>query len=448
MLVVCLVVLGSLVWVGPASAQSTDLVLDSQPGDYIGQGRRQTLTTADGTFSARRNYDNGVSVTFLSQPGNVLWSLDFAAPGNQLLAPGAYLNATRFPFQASTAPGLSVSGDGRGCNTLTGRFTVLEVVYGAGDAITSFAATFEQHCEGFAPALFGTIRVNAFDATAPGEPTALAALVEAGTAHFVWLPPTTGGAPLTYRLEGGLSYGTTIATFSTTSATPTFDLAGVPPGRFYFRVRGVNLVGAGPASEEVVLTVSPAGMSPPGPPGNVAATIVGDQLSMSWSAPSPLGALDTYVLEAGSVSGASNIAVLSVGPNTSFSYAGVPPGVYFLRVRGQNAAGAGPASAEALLVAGGVPAPPGPPRMLNGSVSGSTVTLDWMIPASGDPATRYRIEAGSRPGLSDLAVADSPTAATAIGFTGVPPGRYYVRVRGLNTNGAGPVSNEVRITVP
>jgi hypothetical protein len=86
--------------------------------------------------------------------------------------------------------------------------------------------------------------------------------------------------------------------------------------------------------------------------------------------------------------------------------------------------------------------------MLNGSVSGSTVTLDWMIPASGDPATRYRIEAGSRPGLSDLAVADSPTAATAIGFTGVPPGRYYVRVRGLNTNGAGPVSNEVRITVP
>jgi hypothetical protein len=52
------------------------------------------------------------------------------------------------PFQGSDQPGLSVSGDGRGCNTLTGRFEVLEAVYRSSGDVVSFAADFEQHCEG------------------------------------------------------------------------------------------------------------------------------------------------------------------------------------------------------------------------------------------------------------------------------------------------------------
>jgi len=45
-------------------------------------------------------------------------------------------------------------------------------------------------------------------------------------------------------------------------------------------------------------------------------------------------------------------------------------------------------------------------------------------------------------------VAQTPSAATVISFSGVPPGRYYVRVRGVNRRGIGPASNEVRVTVP
>ena len=74
---------------------------------------------------------------------------------------GVYENAARFPFQDPSQPGLSVSGDGRGCNTLTGRFEVNQVVYGANNEIDAFWATFEQHCEGAAPALRGEIRFNA-----------------------------------------------------------------------------------------------------------------------------------------------------------------------------------------------------------------------------------------------------------------------------------------------
>lgn len=73
----------------------------------------------------------------------------------------AYEGATRYPFQSPTTPGLSVSGTGRGCNTLTGRFDVLEAVYGADGSVQRFAANFEQHCEGGTAALRGSVRYNA-----------------------------------------------------------------------------------------------------------------------------------------------------------------------------------------------------------------------------------------------------------------------------------------------
>ena len=56
-----------------------------------------------------------------------------------------------------THKGLSVFGDGRGCNTLTGSFTILGISSDAAGNVTALAATFEQHCEGAAPALRGTI---------------------------------------------------------------------------------------------------------------------------------------------------------------------------------------------------------------------------------------------------------------------------------------------------
>lgn len=133
----------------------TSLILQSEPGDYIGQGQTKTFDSQDGTFTTFMNFDNGVSVLFFGNAGE-FWFLDFAAPNNQLLQVGDYEGATRFPFQALSEPGLSISGEGRGCNTLTGSFEVLKVAY-QGNQVTEFAATFEQHCEGATPALFGFI---------------------------------------------------------------------------------------------------------------------------------------------------------------------------------------------------------------------------------------------------------------------------------------------------
>ncbi|WP_417908504.1 hypothetical protein [Candidatus Electronema sp. PJ] len=146
----------------PVYAGENILYYRSETGDYIGQGKEKTYTDADLTFSASKNYDNGVTVSmenFTDTPF-LWWDANFAAPGDVLLQVGVYENATRFPFQASNVPGLDFSGDGRGCNELTGRFEVKEIVYGAGDTITSFAADFEQHCEGGEAALYGSVRYN------------------------------------------------------------------------------------------------------------------------------------------------------------------------------------------------------------------------------------------------------------------------------------------------
>jgi hypothetical protein len=148
-----------------AAAQTTALVLDSQPGDYIGGGIDQTITEADGTFTASRNFANGVSLYFDGGPD--WWYLDFAGPMDAPIAVGVYEEATRFPFQSPTGPGLSIHGSGRGCNELTGRFEVLEVVYGPTGDVQRFAATFEQHCEGAAAALLGSIQ---FNSTLPPPP--------------------------------------------------------------------------------------------------------------------------------------------------------------------------------------------------------------------------------------------------------------------------------------
>lgn len=136
---------------GTASASLVITVLSTPPpssafyycaNGYVGGDGSNLYNAANGgTVTASVNYDNGVS---LSVGG---WEIDFAAPSNAALTTGTYLGAARFPFQSGTQPGLSFDGQGRGDNTLSGSFTVLEIEYGAGNTIVSFAADFIQYDE-------------------------------------------------------------------------------------------------------------------------------------------------------------------------------------------------------------------------------------------------------------------------------------------------------------
>lgn len=134
----------------------TVLAMSSEPGDYIGEGLQYLITPSDAIFASTNSAN---VVQFSINDGNG-WTTDFAGPTTARLARGNYQNAQRYPFQPAGTPGLSVNGDGRGCNTLTGNFQVLQVAYNTSSVLQSFTANFEQHCEGGTAALFGWLRYH------------------------------------------------------------------------------------------------------------------------------------------------------------------------------------------------------------------------------------------------------------------------------------------------
>jgi hypothetical protein len=136
------------------------VLFDSSPDDYIGAGKVTRLTLEDGIFSAQV-LAGGVGIDFT---GSDFWGLTFVPPQSGRLGVGTYTGATRWPFQSPTRPGLDVSGAGRGCNTLSGSFTVLELVIDEDGIVQRFAADFEQHCEDGPSALHGAVR---YESTIP-----------------------------------------------------------------------------------------------------------------------------------------------------------------------------------------------------------------------------------------------------------------------------------------
>ncbi len=155
---------------------TTSLEMSGPAGEYITQGQVYDIQPTDGgAFAADKNYRNGVHVWFTDTKDiNGWWNLYFAAPNNALLTPGLYPYAQRFSFGDRTAPGLDVSGEGRGCNTICGSFRVYEITYGPGDTIESFWADFTQNCECLDKAMAGTIKFNAH--ATPVRPTSWGAI--------------------------------------------------------------------------------------------------------------------------------------------------------------------------------------------------------------------------------------------------------------------------------
>lgn len=161
----------ALLLAAPAAFAQSSLVFTGDAGDYISQG--QTWSYTDGVQATASSDLRTVSVSVWT---DTWWNLEFQAPAGTQLVPGIYEGATRYPFNDDNTPGLSLSGDGRGCNTLTGRFEVHEAEYGPYGYLVRFHASFEQHCEGGQTAAWGEVSISN-----PPPPEALTMTVQFDT---------------------------------------------------------------------------------------------------------------------------------------------------------------------------------------------------------------------------------------------------------------------------
>jgi hypothetical protein len=267
----------------------------------------------------------------------------------------------------------------------------------------------------------------------PGVPVSFSGVGAGLGASFSWAAPASGGLVSDYLLEAGTSPGASDAATVTLPSTATSFSATGAPGTYYVRLRARNACGHA-ATDDVAITLASSCVLPTAP-GQPTAAVSGSAVAVSWT---PASGASAHVFEAGSLPGTANL--LSVAVAGSSINANAPPGVYFVRARGQNACGAGPASPDALIAVGC--SAPGAASPLTASVAGGEVTLQWH-PAAG--AVDYLVEAGTASGAGNIA--SIPQTGTSL-VAQAPPGRYFVRVRPRNACGSGWWSNEVVVTVP
>jgi glucose/arabinose dehydrogenase len=196
----------------------------------------------------------------------------------------------------------------------------------------------------------------------------------------------------------------------------------------------------------VLKIVPQTGPAAPNAPESFSAVVSGSIVTVSWTPPSSGTLPSAYQLEAGSVPGGADLAVVrALAPQTSLTFSGIPPDLYYARVRGLSTGGAGPASDEIAITVRACIQPPPVPASFASAVNGQLVTLSWAVPGTEDGPTQFVIEAGSASGESDLGILTVEGVLRDLSVN-APPGTYFVRLRGVNTCGSA-TSAEIVVTV-
>jgi hypothetical protein len=153
--------------------------------------------------------------------------------------------------------------------------------------------------------------------------------------------------------------------------------------------------------------------------------MTGSTLSMTWSRSAIGGQPVDYLVEAALSPGGPVVGAISNGSVVpTFTFPGVPPGQYFLRVRARNGSGVSLPSPEVGVVVGSPICAPPAEVALQSTVTGSNVVLQWTPPTGF--GTSYTLHVGSAPGRSDVLVFNAGSG-TSISGAG-PAGAFFARV--------------------
>jgi predicted phage tail protein len=177
----------------------------------------------------------------------------------------------------------------------------------------------------------------------PGGPKSVTAAIAGTLIRLTW-QRGDGDEPTGYVVEAGSAPGGRDVATLTFDANITTVGGPVPNGTYFLRVTAVNACGASTASSEVSVTVGGPPPVLPGPPVGLVGDVTGSAVSLAWSQPVTGGAPSRYIIEATDAAGNPLVTIDTGNAATTFAHAGVPEGIYIVRIRGANAAGIGPAS--------------------------------------------------------------------------------------------------------
>jgi hypothetical protein len=128
----------------------------SQAYDWVGNGATASYIPTSPTTMMLSGTPLDLKFTVTTSTEN--WTVEMAAPVPGVLLPGVTYNNAVMPAGRGSSPGLDVSGDGRGCDTATGSFTINKLVIGPSGGIAIFDATYTFHCEGLSPDSSGVVK--------------------------------------------------------------------------------------------------------------------------------------------------------------------------------------------------------------------------------------------------------------------------------------------------
>jgi titin len=273
--------------------------------------------------------------------------------------------------------------------------------------------------------------------TVPGAPTGVSATPGpgGGQATVTWVPPASGGSPIT-------SYTVTVVETGATmqSGVPSATVTGLTPGSSYtFTVFATNAVGNGPPSSASTSITLP---TVPGAPTIVMVTGGAGQVTVTWSAPASNGGSPITGYTVTSTPGSF---VTSTTGATTATLGGLTNGQsYTFTVFATNAVGNGPASAPSSAV---TPlAAPGAPTGVSATAGIGQAMVSWTAPASngGTPITQYTVT------VVQTGATFTTTGATSTTVTGLTAGNSYTfTVFATNSVGDGPASSpSTALTIP
>lgn len=224
----------------------------------------------------------------------------------------------------------------------------------------------------------------------------------------------------------------------------------------------VNIIVTEPGNVEIN---KPSPAAPPAVPSQItdlSATVSGNEIVLSWSAPSNNGSTITdYKIYRSVVSGEETFITNVGSPSVSYTDIGITSGItYFYKVSAINGIGEGGLSFETSVI---LSAPPSqitdfyaiannaPNTDIYNLPKNTEATLSWTAPdANGSAILHYHIYCSTSPNPTTICNIGSPNGdnitATSFTHTGISYGtRYYYKVSAVNAIGEGPVSPETAI---